>query len=189
MNMGFDNDHIFIIGLCIFIAFLAFKPSEPYLSQFLICNYKTEQSYCSGTGSSDTCISSSFCQWNDIDSSCSLIPCNSLSESQCSGMNYCNINIETNHCENLKCYKNFTENEVNNEIFPWSTYAYLIFLVVLMIGPMIQLISYRVAIIIGVMGRVATRFLLIYGTTVPQMQVMQVGNHLTINRKYRKPYD
>lgn len=163
------------------MAFLAFKPSEPYLSQFLICNYKTEQGDCKDSISSDTCISNSFCQWNAIDSSCSLTSCDSLLDNQCNGFNYCTFNKETNHCENLKCYKNFTENEVNNEIFPWSTYAYLIFLVVLMIGPMIQLVSYRVAIIIGVMGRVATRFLLIYGTTVPQMQVMQVKFHSALH--------
>lgn len=37
-----------------------------------------------------------------------------------------------------------------------------------------ELISYRVAILAGTFGRVATRFLLLYGSTLSQMQIMQV---------------
>ena len=169
--MKCDNDHIFIFALCVFIALLAFKPSEPYLSQFLICNLKTEQLNCNAINSMNDCRSSSYCQWT-ADSICSIIPC-SIYANECSRISYCAIN-EQNKCENISCYKNFTVNEVNNEIFPWSTYAYLIFLVVLMIGPMTKLVSFRAAIIVGVMGRVVTRFLLIYGTTILQMQIMQV---------------
>ena len=37
---------VVILGLCLFIFLLSFKPSEPYLSQFLICNYNTQYDYC-----------------------------------------------------------------------------------------------------------------------------------------------
>ena len=164
MSWGCDKDHLFILALCIFIALLAFKPSEPYLSQFLICNSETEQVNCNTEKDVDRCVTNEHCHWIE-NSKCSLIPCFNVTKSQCENMNYCTIN-EKNQCINIPCYKNFTVNEVNNEIFPWSTYAYLIFLVILMIGPMMKIISFRIAIIFGILGRVATRFLLLYGTSI-----------------------
>jgi hypothetical protein len=69
-------------------------------------------------------------------------------------------------------YVAFFEPKVNNDIYVWSTYAYLPFL--LFLGPYAELFSYRTAILVGISGRVVTRFLLLYGNTVSDMQVMQV---------------
>ena len=63
--------------------------------------------------------------------------------------------------------------KVNNDIYVWSTYAYLPFL--LFLGPYAELFSYRTAILVGISGRVVTRFLLLYGSSVSDMQLMQVG--------------
>lgn len=41
-------------------------------------------------------------------------------------------------------------------------------------GPLTEVFSYKFAILVGIMGRVATRIILLYGTTLYQMQIMQV---------------
>jgi hypothetical protein len=65
---------------------------------------------------------------------------------------------------------------VNNDIYPWSTFAYLPFLLIL--GPFAELYSYRVAILLGVLGRVVTRVILLYGKSLQEMQLMQVKKTL-----------
>jgi hypothetical protein len=87
-----------------------------------------------------------------------------------SDFSYCEKSSDT--CKDAKCYKNFSEDEVNDEIYPWSTYAYLPFL--LLLGPWAELFSYRIAILVGISGRPVTRFLLLYGRSMRSMQLMQV---------------
>ena len=70
------------------------------------------------------------------------------------------------------CYIYLSENQVNNEVYPWSTYAYLPAL--LSLGTFAITTSYRTAILFGMSGRVVTRFILLYGRTLLDMQVMQV---------------
>ena len=159
------NENSLLIGFCIFIGFLSFKPSEPYLSQFLTCSSLTESSLCSAYQNYDRCNNNSDnpCLWDTTSSSCQVISCNTLSSFTCSSSpytNYCQTN-SNNQCQPITCFKQFTDNQVNNDIYPWSTYSYLIFL--LTMGPFAELVSYRVAILCGVLGRVATRLLLLYG--------------------------
>ena len=44
----------------------------------------------------------------------------------------------------------------------------------MILGAYAEFCSYRTAILIGITGRVATRFLLLFGTTLSEMQLMQV---------------
>lgn len=167
---------LLIIGLCTFIACISFKPSEPYLSEYLICNYDTQVDTCSEyAAASSSCSSSNGCTTND-NSMCTAVPCNTLNSTICnsdSAYYYCSYDTNTNLCSSSYCYKNFPESVVNNDIYPWSTYAYLPFLLVF--GPFAELVSYRIAILVGIMGRVVTRFLLLYGKTLVDMQLMQVA--------------
>jgi hypothetical protein len=61
---------------------------------------------------------------------------------------------------------------VNNEIYPWSTYAYLPILVIL--GAVAEFGDYRKAILFGTAGRIATRLLLLYGESLISQQMGQV---------------
>lgn len=158
-----------VTGLCLFIASLTFKPSEPYLSQYLICNYETAKATCTSESSQDLCVANSFCIWS---SSCGVRPCLNVTIGQCGNDDYNYCVKDHNNCNDMKCYKSFTTNQVNNDIYPWSTYAYLPFL--LLLGPFAELFSYQFAILFGILGRVATRFLLLYGNSLLEMQLMQV---------------
>lgn len=165
------NEYFWVVaGLCAFIALLSFKPSEPYLSEFLICNYDTQLSLCADHSSQSSCDDNFPCQYSG--SSCGVTPCYNVSSADCGGTStpYCAANGQS--CEDAVCYKSFSESQVNNQIYPWSTYSYLLFLVTM--GPLTEVFSYKFAILVGIMGRVATRILLLYGTTLYQMQVMQV---------------
>lgn len=159
---------LLVMGMCCFIGFLSFKPSEPYLSEFLICNYNTQQVYC-GLLSAETCNAGCILVNGQ---ECLPISCSNVSGNECGSTAYSYCKKQGNECINEYCYKSFSEDEVNNDIYPWSTYAYLPFLLVL--GPFAEIFSYRIAILVGISGRVATRFLLLYGTTIFDMQVMQV---------------
>ena len=141
-----------IFGLCLFIALLSFKPSEPYLSEFLICNHDTQEQWCATQSDSAACQNQQQCTWSK--GSCCLTACKNLNSSDCGNNNddatdYCHID-GNGKCQDMKCYKDFTADQVNNEIYPWSTYAYLPFLLTL--GPIAEIITYRSAIIIGVSG-------------------------------------
>ena len=128
-----------LLFLCLFQAFLSFKPSEPYLSEYLICNRVTKEEECL-EASSQNCESIKQCSWDD--SYCYLTPCDSLSSDQCefSGdidiydssddsetYNYCEQGSD-NKCQEKSCQTNLSENDVNNDVYPWSTFAYLPFL-------------------------------------------------------------
>ena len=87
------------------------------------------------------------------------------------GFSYCEESLKGT-CETIACQTELTQNEVNNKVYPWATYAYLPFLVIL--GSYAEVVSYRTAILTGVFGRLATRFILLFGTTLLEMQLMQV---------------
>ena len=180
MLVTLHSQRAIIFGLCAFLGFLSFKPSEPYLSQYLICELDTQQDYCSGFNLQADCDVNVPCSWQATSTTCTPTDCSIVSIDDCgnSDYDYC---IKKEHsgspdtCKEDKCYKNFTEDEVNDEIYPWSTYAYLPFLMIL--GPGAELFSYRVAILVGICGRLVTRFLLLYGKSIADMQWMQVRVH------------
>ena len=75
----------------------------------------------------------------------------------------------------LKTVKHFGDDTVNNDIYPVWTYAYF----GLAVGGTCALVApvairLRDVILIGTLGRVATRFLLIFASSLPAMQLMQV---------------
>eukprot|EP00981_Chlorochromonas_danica_P004888 scaffold978_cov172-Ochromonas_danica.AAC.19 len=160
-------------GLCLFMFLLNFKPSEPYLSEYLICNKDTQKDYCSSSYSNEIdCNDNAPCLWTSS-STCSITPCANVSSSSCGNddYDYCDENSDST-CTTLSCYKHFTEDQVNNEIYPWATYAYLPFLLTL--GPFAEIVSYRIAILFGILGRVITRLLLLYGNSLGAMQALEV---------------
>lgn len=72
----------------------------------------------------------------------------------------------------LTNYKNFTEEQVNQEIYPVGTYSYLCLLVLIFL--ITDLARYKpVIILIGVSG-LATFCLLAFGKTIPIMQAVEV---------------
>ncbi len=182
-----------VFGLCLFIACLSFKPSEPYLTQYLVCNYNTQKSDCSDSysGNPDECNSNPPCLWipsSGSGGSCSVVPCSNVTYSDCgnSDYDYCETK-GSDQCQDAHCYKHFSEDQVNNDIYPWSTYAYLPFLLVL--GPFAEIVSYKYAILFGILGRVATRALLIYGNSLQEMQLMQVVYSLGTAAEDGKSHD
>ena len=93
-NITIRTKNILLL-LCAFQALLTFKPSEPYLSQYLICNKISNQQECTSSSSQSECISHQQCVWTDTSSSssssssdgsftCNLVPCSSLTNDQCS---------------------------------------------------------------------------------------------------------
>jgi len=162
-----------VSGLCAFIALLAFKPSEPYLSDYLICDEDTAEQECSDAGDASSCSNKDQCYWSG--GSCRLIACSDVSQGDCGdgpddAFSYCETDGDV--CRVAECYKHFSADQVNNDIYPVSTYAYLPLLLLLGIGA--ELVSYRAAVLTGAFGRVLTRFLLLYADSVPAMQAMQV---------------
>ena len=129
-----------LLILCLFQAFLSFKPSEPYLSVYLICNKVTQQQNCQ-SASSETCISMKQCVWNDY-SSCSLKECDTIPSDQCITSEGIDINDDDydsysydyctkgndGMCRDTYCQTNLSKDDVNNNVYPWSTFAYLPFL-------------------------------------------------------------
>lgn len=177
-----------VTGLCVFFALISFKPSDPYLSQYLICNKNTQLEFCHEYDTSiEKCTDHMPCQPSSIqpahEHQCTIIPCANVSHSDCGDdeFDYClkdsggrnDVGENELQCKDDTCYFNFSESVVNNKIYPWSTYAYLPFLLTL--GPFAELFSYRLAILTGVLGRVATRLLLVYGQTLTSMQIMQMA--------------
>ena len=175
-----------IIGLCAFISFLSFKPSEPYLSQYLICNLKMAESVCKELDKDQQgCKSAATCSWANSTSTataslctpraCSSYPIEATSvDPACTAVSYCMRDSESGGaCSPQACYKDFSESAVNNKIYPYSTFFYLPAL--LLLCPLAELYSYRLAILVGILGRVVTRFLLLFGTSLGAMQLMQVS--------------
>ena len=185
-----------VAGLCVFFALISFKPSDPYLSQYLICNKNTQLEYCHEYDTDiGKCADHLPCQPSPLQPKhqheCTIIACKNVSRSDCGDdeFDYCiKVSIGSNdgmdsppppagessqsQCEDDMCYFNFSESVVNNSIYPWCTYAYFPFLLTL--GPFAELFSYRLTILTGVIGRIATRLLLVYGQTLSSMQIMQI---------------
>ncbi len=174
-----------IAGLCVFIACVNFKPSDPYLTQYLLCDKDTQIDYCSDFHDITTCSSNTPCFWSADTSLCTVQSCNDVSLTLCGNddYDYCKKSDDSTQCSDARCYKNFSEDQVNNDIYPWSTYFYLPFLVLL--GPFAELYSYRMAILFGICGRVLTRFLLLYGDSLVSTQLMQVKQQTSV---YRCPH-
>jgi thiamine transporter 2/3 len=73
----------------------------------------------------------------------------------------------------LRYYKGFTKEQVNVDIFSVWTYSYLAF--AFLFGPLTEMGTYRVVIIVGALARLSTRFLLLFGESVLSQQLMQVA--------------
>ena len=150
-----------MVSMCLFIALLSFKPSEPYLSEYLICNESTQSVLCSLNRNAADCSAKTQCEW--LGNDCSLIPCSAVETTSCSNgsgessddnpypFDYCVLDESLTTCDQIDCHIRLTEDQVNNEVYPWSTYAYLPFLVA--IGAIAEIKSYRLAILCGVSGR------------------------------------
>jgi len=67
----------------------------------------------------------------------------------------------------------FDDFQVNDQIFPVWTYSYLAFL--LPLGIFAELLSYKAVLLFGWCARLTTRLILLFGSTVIQMQVMQIA--------------
>ena len=84
--------------------------------------------------------------------------------------------------------KGFSESDVTNSIFPVFTYTDFAF--TLLAAPLSQALGCKACIVVGAFARVGTRLLLIYGTTLYEMQAMQARCHRlaqapTLNRRQR----
>ena len=125
----------------------------------MICNKSSQQAICDDSSSSlSSCESQEQCEWSFSSGNCNLISCSNLSTSSCSSSSddYSNPNVfnycqeDNNVCTEIPCKISLSADEINNEIYPWSTYAYLPFL--LLLGVLAEGFSYRVAILLGVSG-------------------------------------
>ena len=67
--------------------------------------------------------------------------------------------------------KNFTEAELAVNVWPWSTFGAVALLIPF--GLLAEVLGSRVVILMGMICREATRAMLLYGTTVPEMALMQ----------------
>jgi hypothetical protein len=132
-------------GLCLFTYLITFKPSEPYLSQYLICNAATSREDCTSAKTLESCSLLSFCEFSLATRSCSIIHCSNVSLNVCGSFPYNHCSVKGTLCGDAVCYEQFTAKDVNDRIYPWAIYAYLPFLIIL--GPFAELYSYRIAIV------------------------------------------
>lgn len=68
--------------------------------------------------------------------------------------------------------KGLTEAQLNNQVWPYDTYASLVLL--LPVGILAEIVGYKQVILFGLLCRQATRLLLIFANGVPAMALMQV---------------
>ena len=73
----------------------------------------------------------------------------------------------------LRDEKNLTKTEVNNEIYPVWSYSQLPIL--LLVSSITDAVQFLPIIWIGAIGYMITWLLLVFGSTVKQMQLMQVS--------------
>lgn len=69
--------------------------------------------------------------------------------------------------------KNFTKDELNSEVWPYSTYSYLI--ASLLVCLLTDIVRYKPVIVLESGCYLATRILIIWGVTIASMQWMQVA--------------
>jgi Reduced folate carrier len=174
-----------IFGFCLLISLISFKPSEPYLSEYLTCNLTDQKAICNKAASdAESCNSvlGGTCKWIEFSTArgnnqatCEVESCNTVTQG-CgmtdNAFRHCKADKTSGLCSDLTCYKRFTESQVNNEIYPWSSYAYLPLLLIL--SSAAEVFSYRNTIIFGILGRLATRYLLLFGNSLIEMQIMQL---------------
>jgi len=81
------------------------------------------------------------------------------------------------HLTDYLISRGFSEDQVNSVIYPVWGYAYLALLIIsfLTFGLAPNLLSYKTYLLIGVCGRVFTRLVLLFGTSVWLMILMEVG--------------
>lgn len=72
----------------------------------------------------------------------------------------------------LREVKHFTDVDIYTQIYPWWTYSTLV--LVFVSAFLAEFVGYKLSLILGACGRVATRFLLLFGTELWHMQMMQV---------------
>ncbi|KAF4665545.1 hypothetical protein FOL46_003602 [Perkinsus olseni] len=72
----------------------------------------------------------------------------------------------------LREIKGFTDKEINSEIYPWNTYACIPFL--LISGCLSEFVGYKLSLILGALGRITMRALILFGTTVTEMKFMEI---------------
>lgn len=68
-------------------------------------------------------------------------------------------------------WKNFTDEQVNQEIYPVGTYFYLVLLVVVFL--LTDFLRYKPVIVFGGLAGIATWCMLIWGTTLTVMQILE----------------
>lgn len=68
--------------------------------------------------------------------------------------------------------KGLTHQDLNDDVWPYDTYGS--FLLLLPMGVLADYMGYRFVIFGGLLCREATRLLLIFGSGLPQMSLMQV---------------
>ncbi|EER12301.1 hypothetical protein Pmar_PMAR001098 [Perkinsus marinus ATCC 50983] len=71
----------------------------------------------------------------------------------------------------LREVKHFTDVDIYTQIYPWWTYSTLV--LVFVSAFLAEFVGYKLSLILGACGRVATRFLLLFGTELWHMQMMQ----------------
>src|SRR5438105_211776 len=87
-----------IAGLCVFVACLNFKPSDPYLSQYLMCDLDTQKDQCSDHSNVETCNKQPPCLWLETSSTCSVVPCADVPHSDCGNDDYSYCEVSNNQC-------------------------------------------------------------------------------------------
>lgn len=68
--------------------------------------------------------------------------------------------------------KQFNFDDVNNEIYPWWPYSYLVAVFILFMFT--DVLRYKPIVVVEVLSQIVTRVLLIWGTTLLEMKLMQV---------------
>lgn len=68
--------------------------------------------------------------------------------------------------------KQFNFDDVNDEIYPWWPYSYLVAVFVLFLFT--DVLRYKPIVVVEVLSQIVTRVLLIWGTTLLEMKLMQV---------------
>lgn len=154
-----------LLLLCLITILGCFKPIEPYLSQYLVCLPEEAKSCCSGvesvTGCNSGCQSAYdedlACMWIENGHNCAKWDCAALDDNavNCNNTGYCYY--ENGHCKDSMCIGNFSEDEVNNSIYPVNAYAYLPALLLLGI---FSSTSAAFAIVLGASARLLCRLLI-----------------------------
>ena len=75
--------------------------------------------------------------------------------------------------------KHFSSHLLSRQVYPYWTYSYLAFLFVFL--PLTDYVGYKPMILLEAIGYIGTRCLLIWGSTLVHMQLMQVRKKKNLN--------